>query len=58
MKGCNELHLNELSLIEAIQEWLDKRMTCYAPTVVSVKQRNTEFVVTTDSEKEREPAKT
>ena len=35
MKGSNELHLNQATIIEAIQEYLDKRYTP-KPRVVSV----------------------
>lgn len=37
MKGTNELNLNETTMIEAVQEYLNKRMSTYAPTVTSVK---------------------
>jgi len=37
VKGNNTLELNEATLIEAMQEYLDKRMTDYAPKVTSVK---------------------
>ena len=38
MKGNNVLHLNETTLIEAVQEYLDARMRVNAaPIVTSVK---------------------
>ncbi|MDZ4343257.1 MAG: hypothetical protein U1E51_12590 [Candidatus Binatia bacterium] len=37
MKGNNTFHLNEATLIEAMQEYLDKRMLVYTPKVVSVR---------------------
>ena len=37
MKGNNTLELNEAALIEAMQEYLDRRMTDYAPKVTAVK---------------------
>lgn len=37
MKGNNELILNEATLIEAMQEYLDKRMGEFAPVVKSIK---------------------
>lgn len=38
MIGNNELMLNEATLVEALQEYLNKRMQSYAPTVVAVSQ--------------------
>ena len=35
MKGSNELHINQATIIEAVQEYLDKRYTP-TPMVVSV----------------------
>lgn len=37
MKGNNTLELNEATLIEAMQEYLDKRMTEHSPRVTAVK---------------------
>ena len=37
MKGRNEITLCALEMHVAIQEYLDKRMTVYAPRVTSVK---------------------
>lgn len=37
MKGNNELMLNEATLIEAMQEYLNKRMGDFAPAVKAVK---------------------
>lgn len=36
MKGYNELHLNEETVIEAIQFWLNSKMVV-APTVTGIK---------------------
>jgi len=35
MKGNNSMILNKATMIEAVQEWLDKRMPDYAPEVVT-----------------------
>jgi len=59
MKGNNSLTLNEATMIEAMQEWLIKRMGEFAPKVTSVKPNPgdsdrycTSFTVsTTDQEK-------
>ena len=37
MKGTNALRLNEATMIEAVQEYLQKRMPTATPVVVSVK---------------------
>jgi hypothetical protein len=37
MKGNNTIELNTASMIEALQEYLDKRMGEYAPKVTDVK---------------------
>lgn len=37
MKGSNSLHLNEPTIVEAVQEYLDKRYTPHVK-VCSVKQ--------------------
>ena len=37
MKGNNELILNEATMIQAIQFWLDSKMVQQAPKVTSVK---------------------
>lgn len=50
MKGNNELVLNESTIIEAVQEYLDKRMTTFAPKVKSVSYREREFRVSVFSE--------
>lgn len=36
MKGSNELVLNEATMMEALQEYLDRRMTTFAPRVTGV----------------------
>lgn len=40
MKGNNSLHLNEATMIEAVQEYLNARMLSAAPKVTSVKAEN------------------
>jgi hypothetical protein len=37
MKGLNDLILNEATMIEAVQFWLDSKMVLLAPKVVGVK---------------------
>ena len=37
MIGTNELRLNEATMIEAVQEYLDKRMPTATPKVASIK---------------------
>lgn len=56
MIGNNEMHLNEATMIQAMQEWLDKRMPGYSPKVTSVSASTNyagaDFIVkTTDREK-------
>lgn len=57
MTGVNELILNEATMIEAIQFWLDSKMHQPVPTVTSVKsEKNTyssEFRVALDSTVDR-----
>jgi hypothetical protein len=50
MKGNNELILNESTMIEAVQEYLDKRMTTFAPMVKSIGYKDHEFKVSVFSE--------
>lgn len=57
MKGTNELHLNEATVREAIQHWLDSKMAT-SPKVAGFKKdpspsmyRNV-FVVTLESEED------
>jgi hypothetical protein len=40
MKGNNELRLNEATMIEAVQEYLDKRAIVPKDRVTSVKANN------------------
>ena len=40
MKGVNELLLNEFTIVEAIQESIDKRMVDYSPKIVTVRYDN------------------
>jgi hypothetical protein len=55
MKGSNSLHLNEATMIEAVQEYLDKRMSTHAPVVDGVKHcgstYNAEFLVSVSERK-------
>ena len=48
MKGTNEMTLNEETMIEAVQEWLDKRWSDPRPIVKSVKPEKSEQGVTYD----------
>lgn len=36
MIGNNELHLNEATMIQALQYWLDSKMVNTAPTVTGI----------------------
>lgn len=59
MQGTNELHLNEATMKEAMQSWLDKKMIS-APTVTSVRLKDppsphsSTFIVTVDADADRE----
>lgn len=57
MIGNNELHLNQATLIQAMQEWLDKRLLGYAPKVTAVKSESKGYSVETFivSTTDREP---
>jgi len=52
MRGTNTLHFNAATMIEAMQEYLDKRMGDYAPQVTDIRSGSDirgyapEFVVT------------
>jgi hypothetical protein len=46
MKGNNELILNEATMIEAVQFWLDSRMTPLAPKVMGIKLKSDGYVKT------------
>jgi hypothetical protein len=54
MKGVNELRLNNDTMCEAIQYWLDAQMPGRAPTVTSVAYANNStgplFIVRTEKE--------
>ncbi len=56
MKGSNDLILNEATMIEAMQYWLNSQMVA-APRVVSVKRKQTglsdQFRIELDSTPER-----
>ena len=36
MIGDNELRLNQATMVQAVQEWLDKRMPDVKPKVISI----------------------
>ena len=40
MKGRNELHLCAAEMMVAVQEYLQKRMTVFAPTVIGIRAEN------------------
>ncbi len=40
MKGNNDLHLNEATIIEAMQQWLDREMPKDTPKVTGVKTKS------------------
>ena len=41
MIGVNELLLNQVTIVQAIQEWIDKRMVDYSPKIVTVSYDST-----------------
>ena len=52
MVGPNEILLNEATLIQALQEWLSKRMILDCPTVTGVKADSRDgFKVTLEAPK-------
>ena len=58
MKGKNEMLLNEATMIEITQQWLDRQLTGNAPVVTSVKHEGGDrycntFKVSLDSEADR-----
>lgn len=56
MKGHNELRMNEATMIEVVQEWLDRQLPAGAPTVTSVKGgsgHDYTFTITMDSSADR-----
>lgn len=46
MKGTNELILNEATVIEALQLWLDSQMVPKAPVVTGVKLKSDGYAKT------------
>ena len=52
MKGNNDLILNHATVIEALQEYLDKQMGTYAPFVVSITPKSDNTVIVSVSEKD------
>lgn len=46
MKGNNELKLNEATMIEVVQEWLDRQLPAGAPTITSVKGGGNQYDLT------------
>jgi len=57
MVGSNELHLNEATIIEALQFWLDAKLKVPVPTVTGVKTNDAygskTFVVSVSSEADK-----
>jgi hypothetical protein len=58
MKGNNQLVLNEATMIEAVQFWLDSKMTPTAPKVTQVagpadKYGGNTFTVSLDADADR-----
>lgn len=47
MRGTNELILNQQTITEAVQEYLDKRMGIFAPSVSSIGSFGAMFKVVT-----------
>ena len=45
MKGNNELILNEATMIVAVQEYINKRITVETPLVTGIRFRNDVFTV-------------
>lgn len=57
MKGNNELHLNQATMIEAVQHYLEKIMIAPVPVVKQVKQEQKNgyadiFIIEVGSENE------
>lgn len=52
MIGNNSLHLNTVTMMQAVQQWLDIQMPAGAPTVTGIKCNNNEgiFVVQVSSD--------
>ena len=61
MKGSNDLILNEATMIEAVQFWLDSMIVPPAPQVTGVKSHTENygktFMVSLNSESERDDGK-
>lgn len=61
MKGKNDLILNEATIIEAVQFWLDSKMVKNTPTVTSVKSAkdgySMTFIVSLDADADRPDVK-
>ena len=51
MRGNNDLILNHGTVIEALQEYFDKRMGEYSPQIVCVQAKGDTIVVSTSSPK-------
>jgi hypothetical protein len=56
MKGSNELRLNEATIIEAVQEYLDKRLPTTPVVVKSIDENNGGYNKTFIVKIEGEPA--
>lgn len=61
MKGNNELILNEATMIEAVQFWLDSKMVARAPKVTGISAKNEgynqTFAVSLDADADRDDLK-
>lgn len=58
MKGKNEMLLNEATMIQITQQWLDRQLTAGVPTVTAVKPDSSDkyctvFKVLLDSDADR-----
>jgi len=51
MRGNNDLILNHATIIEALQEYLDKRMGDYSPQVVCITPSKADCITVSVSEK-------
>jgi hypothetical protein len=48
MKGINEFYLNEATMVDIVQYWIDKKIPADTPNVTKVKFNNTvnSFIIT------------
>jgi len=52
MKGNNELILNYATVMESLQEYLDKRMGVFSPRVASIRPSGDTIIVSVCSDSE------